>query len=659
MVAAYALNRFGCDSSVTLHLTLNHSSLFDSVAEACDSYTWYGQTYTSAPAVPPVYTLVNAVGCDSTVRLVSLTIHHSVVQDSYDTLCPAQLATGYAWADTLFGTGTATGVYTLHRSTVHGCDSALVLHLTVYGNSSASVYDTIVENQASSWQYHGVAVTDDTTDMVVTIVNHHGCDSVVNYNLYIWRNTSYAFDSSICANQTAAFEWYGLQYADTLHWQLLTVHGADSLVTLAMHLLPVYQHDVYDTVCRDMLDSGLVWADTIIYYDGSDTVSYTRRLLSQLQCDSIVTLHLVINPVYNIVFYDTVYYGDTVLFEGIVCTEPGVYVHRHVTDAGCDSLHTLYLYGRNMVADSRTDTLCEGDTLVFGGHVITEAGTYVDTIVSGNFTVADTLLSLTVVVVPYPTVDFDTTVVCGRDAYYSLSALTEASWLQWSSLPRDPSLEGQEHSPVVRVKPTVATLYTLEADYRSRPLCRVADTIRIAPIDNITAVIECRPPYITLNERELVAYDRSRGRVQSRRWYVFYNDNAPFAVDETPLKLSVPHTVDSLAIALAVEGVHCADTDTLGVEILRSGIFFPNVFTPSRESNNLFRGTAAGVRDFELWIYDRRGALVFHSTDVEEGWDGTHDGQPCRQETYVYRCRYSDEEVDGYQSVTGTVTLVR
>ena len=659
-VAAYTVNHMGCDSSVTLHLTLNHSSSKDSVAEACDSYTWFGQTFTASPATPPAYTLANAAGCDSIVRLVSLVIHHSATYDEYDTLCPAQLATGYAWHDTLLGANTTTGSYSLHRSTADGCDSTLTLHLTVYGNSTSTVYDTIVENLAPTWQYHGIAVSHDTTNMPVTLTNSHGCDSLVSYNLYIWRNVAYTYDSSICANQTASFDWHGQPYADTLRRQLTTTHGADSLVTLITHLLPVYTLDVYDTLCRDLLDSGYRWGDTILHYDGSDTAGYTRRLVSAMQCDSIVTLHLVVNPVYNMPFYDTVYYGDTVTFEGMVCTQPGVYVNRHVTAAGCDSLHTLYLYGRHMVELSRTDTLCHGDTLFFGRHVITQPGTYVDTMVSGNFAVADTLLTLTVVVMPYPAIGFDTAVVCGSHPHHLLTVETEATYLHWTSSPYDPTLEGQENNPTIRVSPTVATLYTVEADYRMRPLCRATDTLRIAPVDNVTAAIECRPPHITLNDRQLTAYDRSSGRVQARRWYVFYNDNSPFAIDEFPLRLNVPHTVDSLAIALAVAGVHCADTDTVQIGILRSGIFFPNVFTPSAATNNLFRCTTTGIHNFELWVYDRRGALVFHTTDIDEGWDGTHNGQPCRQEAYVYRCRYSNEEVpDGYQTYTGTVSLIR
>ena len=644
-------NSQGCDSTVTLHLTINNSTTAVETVTACDSYTWHGTTYT-ASTLNSQFSTLNSVGCDSIVTL-HLTVNYSTSSIETDTACNS-----YTWHDSTYTASTLNSQYSTLNSA--GCDSTVTLHLTVFYNSTSTVYDTIVENNASTWQYHGIAVAHDTAGMQVVIPDHHGCDSVISYNLHVWPNVAYSYDTSICANAVGSFNWHGQPYADTLHWQLPTVHGADSHVTLAVHLLPVYNIDIYDTLCRNVLEDGYAWGDTVIHYDNVDTVAHIRYLLTQSGCDSTVTLHLVIHPDYNLPFYDTVYYGDTVFFEGMVCTEPGVYVNRHETAEGCDSLHTLYLAGRNMVAVSRTDTICQGDTLFFGHHVITGSGTFTDTIVSGDFAIADTLLTLSVVEVPYPVVGFDTAVVCGSDAHYTVTAVTDAPYLRWSSSPRDPSLDGQEYASVIQVSPAVPTLYTLEADYRSRPQCRVSDTLRIAPVDNIAAVIEIRPPFITLDDRSLTAYNRSQGHYTAYRWYVLYDENAPIAVDEAVLSLTVPHSVDSVAIALSVANLHCADTDTVNIDILHSGILFPNVFTPSKETNNIFRCMSTNVHNFELWIYDRRGALLFHTTDINEGWDGTVDGRPCRQETYVFRCRYSNEEVpDGYQSYTGTVTLIR
>lgn len=66
------LNATGCDSTVTLHLTVNHSVETTVNETASDSYTWHDQTYTESGTY--TWTGTTAEGCDSTVTLV-LTIN--------------------------------------------------------------------------------------------------------------------------------------------------------------------------------------------------------------------------------------------------------------------------------------------------------------------------------------------------------------------------------------------------------------------------------------------------------------------------------------------------------------------------------------------------------------------------------------------------------
>lgn len=67
-------NAVGCDSIVTLHLTIHQATKGDTTATACESFVWHGTTYTESAA--PTYTLTNAAGCDSIVTLY-LTIEHN------------------------------------------------------------------------------------------------------------------------------------------------------------------------------------------------------------------------------------------------------------------------------------------------------------------------------------------------------------------------------------------------------------------------------------------------------------------------------------------------------------------------------------------------------------------------------------------------------
>lgn len=58
----------GCDSVVTLHLTINYSSTGSETQTAVGSYEWHETTYTESGEYQ--YTLTNAAGCDSVATLV-------------------------------------------------------------------------------------------------------------------------------------------------------------------------------------------------------------------------------------------------------------------------------------------------------------------------------------------------------------------------------------------------------------------------------------------------------------------------------------------------------------------------------------------------------------------------------------------------------------
>ena len=69
-------NATGCDSIVTLHLTVNESVETELSETACDSYEWHGTTYTESGDY--TWTGQTAAGCDSTVTL-HLTITTGIV----------------------------------------------------------------------------------------------------------------------------------------------------------------------------------------------------------------------------------------------------------------------------------------------------------------------------------------------------------------------------------------------------------------------------------------------------------------------------------------------------------------------------------------------------------------------------------------------------
>ena len=81
-------------------------------------------------------------------------------------------------------------------------------------------------------------------------------------------------------------------------------------------------------------------------------------------------------------------------------------------------------------------------------------------------------------------------------------------------------------------------------------------------------------------------------------------------------------------------------------------IYIPNAFNPKSDimDNRTFRPRADFLADYHLAIYDKRGALIFQSDDLNNGWDGyDRSSKLCNRDTYVYHISYktsSGKKVD-------------
>ena len=121
-------NAQGCDSTLTLNLTVNQPTSSAQTQTACASYTLNGQTYTQSG----VYTqLVNNVhGCDSTLTL-NLTVNQPTSSVQTQSACTSYTLNGQTY--------TQSGAYTQLLSNVQGCDSTIALNLTILPMPSVAV----------------------------------------------------------------------------------------------------------------------------------------------------------------------------------------------------------------------------------------------------------------------------------------------------------------------------------------------------------------------------------------------------------------------------------------------------------------------------------------------------------------------------------------
>jgi PKD repeat protein len=106
------------------------------------------------------------------------------------------------------------------------------------------------------------------------------------------------------------------------------------------------------------------------------------------------------------------------------------------------------------------------------------------------------------------------------------------------------------------------------------------------------------------------------------------------------------------------------------VEVIGKGtVIYPNAFAPSVSgpsggyynpqdvSNEIFFPYHDGVMEYQLYIYNRWGELVFETNDVNQGWDGYCGSERCTEGVYVWKVEV--EYSNGKREVlVGDVTLL-
>lgn len=156
-------------------VTVNQPSSATETVTECTTYTWpiNGTTYSASGSYTGV--IPNAAGCDSTITL-DLTILNASTGSETATAC-----TSFIWP-TDGNTYTSSGVYTATLTNAAGCDSIVSLNLTI--NSSTASVTTETACDSYVWSADGTTYTTSGT-YLATLVNSTGCDSIATLILTI------------------------------------------------------------------------------------------------------------------------------------------------------------------------------------------------------------------------------------------------------------------------------------------------------------------------------------------------------------------------------------------------------------------------------------------------------------------------------------------
>ena len=263
----------GCDSIVTLHLTINKPKATDVYKTVETSYNWDGDEYSLSGEYNKTYTAKN--GCDSIVTL-HLTIAPPIEQNISVTACGS-----YTWNGEQYKTS---GVYVKHFETPTGNDSTVTLNLTIYDTP----HNEITVKTGGSYIWGGASYSQ-SGDYQRTFAASCGCDSIVTLHLTIIPPV----EKEISATACGGYEWNNKTYTESGDYQssFRLKNGNDSIVTLHLTI----NKPVYKEVSKTASNS-YTWDGTVYKKSGNYTNTYTAKN----GCDSVVTLHLTIDGTYII-----------------------------------------------------------------------------------------------------------------------------------------------------------------------------------------------------------------------------------------------------------------------------------------------------------------------------------------------------------------------
>ena len=329
----HTISPYNCDSVVSIHIVVKptvYNEYFRTICPEQVPYNEFGNRdeYVTTSGTYSHYITGGShrYGCDS-IEILYLTISDSIVTHIEQRICNNELPYNHisAHATPELENLTKSGIYRQTLDAASGCDSTVVLHLTVNETTTTdTTYHLCMGDTYVDEDFNSITTTKDTSYVKrLERANSVGCDSVV-YMTVKFGQTYVVSDSDVKLCETdVSYTWqtqdtYG-QYNHVLSWSSLNGLVLDTILYDTLHTAyPFYcdsvtsVHIIVNPTTVRVYDK--VWcasAGPYSYGDHGKTASSTGRYIDTLAqknhygCDSVEIL--------NFVWLDSIYYHDTIV----------------------------------------------------------------------------------------------------------------------------------------------------------------------------------------------------------------------------------------------------------------------------------------------------------------------------------------------------------
>lgn len=596
-----------CDSIVTLNLDI--TTIANSITDItiCNDhlpYNWNGNNYTAAGNY--TVTLAGSSGCDSVATLI---LHTSQVSQSTSNISVCSNQLPYTWNGQQFSTA---GQYSVSLGNTAGCDSVAVLNLTIT-NTATSITDIRTCSDQLPFLWNGLSYSTGGI-YSITLTSAGGCDSSATLQLGVLPVSSSFLQHSICINQLPFF-WNGLSCDSTGNYTVTLTNalGCDSIATLKLLVNALASSTTQASVCSEQLPYS--WNGQSYSTAGTHAVT----LVSALQCDSIATLSLTINP-----------------SPASVTASPATYCQFDPTvalTASANASNQVLWYTSASGANSLPAAPIPSSAVPgLTTYYVSQQTSYCQSPRS----------PVTVRINPKPALGPDRNErICfgsmiNLDHYYQLNGLS-STWT-YNNFP-----QGNTSS------------ISLPGEYE------LIAANSFGCIDTAKLLLDVQPKVIANaglddNAEPAVPYQLSGSGNGSYSWSPAnllnnFNIASPLATIHS----------DTRFILEVKDEIGCKAYDTVNLRVLNGPTFYvPDAFTPNGDGqNDIFRPTYVGISKLDFFrIYNRFGELVFQTSTIGEGWNGMYKGVKQNTGNFVWFIQATDRK--GLLKVQrGNVILIR
>ncbi|MGB1039701.1 MAG: gliding motility-associated C-terminal domain-containing protein [Flavobacteriales bacterium] len=535
-----------------------------------------------------------------------------------------------------------TGSYTVTATDTLGCSvsrtyiitSPLALSTsTNFTNNCDSTELTLVRASVSggttpyAYNWQSNLSTVDTANYLpgvytLQITDSNNCNSSDTFNIVTKPNSFLTVYDSICQGQTYLGYFKTGIYKDTF----ISNNGCDSIRTLNLFV----HNTIYDTITTSICQGQSFHSYTL-------SGVYTDTFFVITGCDSIRTLFLTVHPIRRTIINDTICQGQSYLGY----TSTGTYIDTLLSRTNCDSIRTLnllvnptYLYDTNV-------NVCSGNTYFVAGANQTTSGIYFDSLLSKNGCDSVVKVNLTIKNLLTPKI-LGNKEICEGD---SLLLYTGSfPHYQWST--------GDTTDRIVVYNPGKYVLKVQDED-----LCVGSDSV-IVTVNSL--------PFVEISyiEKELCKFDTLQlhgSGPADLRWYSHSLTN--FISDNSTIFYKLLRSPTTIYLK-GTDANNCANIDSITLFAINccGTLYTPNSFTPNGDGvNDKFKPLTEGtkLRSYSFEIFNRWGERIFQTTDLEQAWDGTHQGEMVQIGTYNYVIRALCTDNNETQLLRGSVTVVR